>query len=293
MTRTIGIVSGKGGVGKTVVAINLAASLYKWYKKNVLLVDGNLSTSHVGLYLGLYSTPITLNDALKNRVPVRKAIYQHSSGIDVLPASLRVKDLQNIVPERIGRKIEPVFDDYDYVIVDGAPGFGREGLIAMDLCDETIFVTSPIVHSAADVAKCKKIAEKLDAKPIGLIVNMKRNKDYEINENDMRRLTELNVIGTIPFNDDIRKSIVSNKPVVCGDNFIVNSAFKKIARTVTGEEPVYNLGIMDKIQKAMETVLFTGKGYDNYKTLNVKYDIDDEMRREILERIRQKLKEEV
>ncbi|NIO44787.1 MAG: P-loop NTPase, partial [Candidatus Aenigmarchaeota archaeon] len=65
MVRIIGIVSGKGGVGKTVVASNLGVALQKFYKKTAV-IDFNLTTSHLSLYFGIHSHPITLNHVLRN-----------------------------------------------------------------------------------------------------------------------------------------------------------------------------------------------------------------------------------
>ena len=65
MTRVIGVISGKGGVGKTTVVANLGAIFAQKYKKDVVIVDCNVSTSHLGLYLGMYYTPITLKQVLK------------------------------------------------------------------------------------------------------------------------------------------------------------------------------------------------------------------------------------
>ena len=57
MVRVINICSGKGGVGKTTVAANLGAALQKFGRK-VAVIDCNLTTAHLGLYLGIYSFPI-------------------------------------------------------------------------------------------------------------------------------------------------------------------------------------------------------------------------------------------
>ena len=67
MTRIIGVVSGKGGVGKTTLVANLGAALASLYKKDVIVVDCNVTTSHLGLYLGMYYYPISLNKVLMIR----------------------------------------------------------------------------------------------------------------------------------------------------------------------------------------------------------------------------------
>ena len=235
MSRVIGVVSGKGGVGKTTVAINLAAALHRWHKKNVLLVDCNVSTSHVGLYLGLYSTPATLNDVLRGTVPPEKAVYEHESGINVIPASLKLVDMKDINWDGIKEKMKGIFDNYDFVILDSSPGFGKESMLTLGACDEAVFVTNPIIHSAVDLVKCKQLSEELGIKSLGIALNMVRNKKYELSRNEVRELAELNVVCSTPYDEKIAKSVVSKQPFVSKGNSRSHREFKKLAQIVSGE----------------------------------------------------------
>src|SRR3972149_804170 len=96
MTRAIGIVSGKGGVGKTTLAINLAAALARHYNKRTALVDCNLTTSHISLYLGIYHKTTTLNHVLREERSMDEATHQHESGMKIVPASLSLSDLDGV-----------------------------------------------------------------------------------------------------------------------------------------------------------------------------------------------------
>ena len=91
MARVIGIVSGKGGVGKTTLASNLGIALSK-FGRNVTLVDCNVTTSHLGFYFGLYDYPVTLNQVLKGEASLESATY-FSNGVKIIPASLELDDL--------------------------------------------------------------------------------------------------------------------------------------------------------------------------------------------------------
>ena len=66
MTRIISIISGKGGTGKTISAINLSFALSS-YGKNVALIDANLTTPNVGIYLGVPSVPVSLHSVLQGK----------------------------------------------------------------------------------------------------------------------------------------------------------------------------------------------------------------------------------
>ena len=95
MRKLIVITSGKGGVGKTTTAINLSAAM-NYFKKDVLLIDGNLSTPNVGIYLGSPEVPVNLNHILSEKAEVYEAIYEHESGIKVIPSSVSIKELKKI-----------------------------------------------------------------------------------------------------------------------------------------------------------------------------------------------------
>ncbi len=212
MGRVIGVVSGKGGVGKTVVSINLAAAL-RTLGRRVLLVDFNPTTSHVGLYLGMFSTTKTLNDVLRNKAALNEAVYEHASGIHVLPASINMDDLKNLRWDNLRKRMANIIKDYDYVILDGSPGFGKEAVETFKACDELLFVTTPHVHTAADLLKCKQIAQTLNLSPLGIVLNMVRNKKYELTPAEVMSLVEEHVISSIPFDDSIMESIVHKRPV--------------------------------------------------------------------------------
>ena len=83
MTRFVGILSGKGGVAKTTTTVNLGAAL-NYFKRDVIIVDGNLSTPNLGLHLGIPIVPISLHDVLKNKNNIVESIYQHESGLKII-----------------------------------------------------------------------------------------------------------------------------------------------------------------------------------------------------------------
>jgi len=232
--RVIGIVSGKGGVGKTTVAVNLGVALAQM-KKDVTLVDCNITTSHLGFYFGLQYYPITLNHVLRGEVSPSDAIYTHPSGLNIIPASLSLEDLVGVEINDLNAYIKNL--DSEFVLLDSAPGFGREALSVLRSCDEVLFVTIPFMNAVSDVYKCSKILSKLNVKPLGIVLNMVRNKDYELRKEEVEAITDLEVISVIPFDPAIQISLSRSMPPLLYNPYSKSSLkFFELASFLTGEK---------------------------------------------------------
>ncbi|MEM5806755.1 MAG: AAA family ATPase, partial [Candidatus Aenigmatarchaeota archaeon] len=96
MAEIIAFLSGKGGVGKTTIAINIANVLSTYFRRKVLIVDTNFTTSHLGLSLGIFYPEGNLNKVLRGEMNVEDAIHNYSLGLDLLPLSLSIRDLEGI-----------------------------------------------------------------------------------------------------------------------------------------------------------------------------------------------------
>jgi cell division ATPase MinD len=214
MVRIIGIVSGKGGVGKTTVGINLGASLAHHFKKNVTIVDCNVTTSHLGLYLGMYYCPITLNKVLRGEYTAEEAVQQHHSGLKIIPASLSLSDLEGIDVTEIRESIKSLFDKNDIIFLDGSPGLGREAIATLRASDEILYVTNPYIPFAMDIVRNQEIVNEIGVKPLGIVLNMVHGKKHEMNNKEIEELTRLPVIAKIPFDMNVHKSLALKTPIV-------------------------------------------------------------------------------
>ncbi|PIN88527.1 septum site-determining protein MinD, partial [Candidatus Pacearchaeota archaeon CG10_big_fil_rev_8_21_14_0_10_35_13] len=135
------ITSGKGGTGKTTSAINLGAAL-NFFGEEVIVVDGNLTTPNVGLHLGAPVVPISLGHVLSGGSGVEDAIYEHESGIKIIPTSLSIKDLKKFNRKNLLNVANKLRSISDYTIFDSAAGLGEEALSIINLADELIVVTN-------------------------------------------------------------------------------------------------------------------------------------------------------
>jgi septum site-determining protein MinD len=235
--RLIGIFSGKGGVGKTTIAINLGAVLAKQFNKRITIVDCNVTTSHLGLYLGIYYSPVTLNKVLRGENEIGDALFTHYTGMKIIPASLSFAELEGVDVLYLKEKVASLLDNNDFVLLDSAPGLGREAVASIRASKEIIYVTTPNVPSVMDVIKTNEVAMEAGVKPLGIILNMVHHEKHEMTKDEVEQLTNIPVIGTIPFDKTIRRSLSLKMPsVVLDPNSKSSKEFIKIGEKLTGEK---------------------------------------------------------
>ncbi|MBU0929466.1 MAG: cell division ATPase MinD [Nanoarchaeota archaeon] len=234
MTYIISICSGKGGVGKTNVVINLGMAL-KNLGKDVTLLDANLTAPNLGLNLGFSKIPITLNDALKGRNHITEAVYIHSSGIKVLPASIALKDLSDVYPEKLKEAYSDLKKNSELVIVDNAPGLGREVVNSIKNSDEILVVTNPDLASVTDALRTVKLAKNLKIPIRGIVLTRFNESKYELSISEVESIIGEKIISIIPEDDFVKSSIKQKSSVITLYPKSKSSlAYKKLASDILG-----------------------------------------------------------
>ena len=174
---TVGITSGKGGVGKTSVAVNVAAALAALgYRVGVL--DADFALGNVDVMLGL--TPgAHVGAVLAGDVSVGRVSLEGPGGIRVIPAGSGIRALTSLTPDqwvRLGNLIESAATELDFLIVDTAPGIGDTVIDLARLLDRMVVVTS---HEPTAVVDAYAVAKLLTAaaphREIGVVVNAARD----------------------------------------------------------------------------------------------------------------------
>lgn len=253
MTRLIVITSGKGGVGKTTTTINLGAAI-NYFGKSALIIDANLSTPNIGVHLNSPEVPINLNHVLAKKSEVFEAVYEHESGIKVIPSSLSIKELDKIKPEKINDFKKDFKKIADYVIVDSAAGLGEEAKAAINLADELIVITNPEIAAITDALKAIKIAEKMKKKILGVIVTRVKKNKIEMQPNTVKDMLEVPILGMIPEEEEIQKSLnLKNAVIHTFPKSKSSRAYKEIAAKIIGVEydsKIDKESIFEKIAKA-------------------------------------------
>ncbi|MCD4760173.1 cell division ATPase MinD [archaeon] len=253
MTHYIGILSGKGGVGKTSTAVNLSAAMCH-FGRDVILMDGNLSTPNIGLHLGAPVVPINLHHVLKGKNHITEAMYLHPSGIKIIPAGLSINDLKDVQPEKL-KQVLPSLDGLtDVVIIDGAAGLGGEAIALMNAVKDLIIVTNPELPAVADAMKTIKIAEELGKNVRGVVVT-KTGEQGDIPLSNLQTLLEKPILAIIPHDKAIRHSLLKKDPVIRTHPKSKSAiAYKKLAAGLIGIE--YNEKAQSKFSEFLRDLRF-------------------------------------
>jgi septum site-determining protein MinD len=234
MKKIIVITSGKGGVGKTTTTINLGAAM-NYFGKDVLIIDGNLTTPNVGIHLNSPEVPVSLNHVLAGKADAFEAVYEHESGVKIMPSSLSIKELSKIKLDRMKDYKDDFKKIAEYIIVDSSAGLGNEALSLIALADELIIVTNPEMPAITDALKTIKIAEQMKKTILGVIVTRVRKNDIEMQPDAVKEILEVPILGMVPEDISVQKALNMKDAVMhTHPKSNASRAYKEIAARIIG-----------------------------------------------------------
>ncbi len=262
--KILSVTSGKGGVGKTSLSVNIAASLGK-EDLRVLLIDADLGLSNVEIMLGV--TPsYTLKDVIKNGRAIEEVIINGPYNIDFISGGngfLELAELSEIEREEILIKIHKLEELYDIIIIDTGAGISKNVTAFLTISDEIIVVTNSEPTALTDAYSIIKVIteEKLKQK-IGLIINRVKNKNEYQQASDILINTakkflgeEIKSLGFVYEDPNVRKTIYKKTPfVIYYPNSVASDCVKEIINNLalkeTGEK---KSSMMDKFMRLFGT----------------------------------------
>jgi len=260
MTAKIFVVtSGKGGVGKTTSAINLGAAL-NYLNQDVIVVDANLATPNIGLHLGAPIVPVTLNHVLCEKAGIGEAIYEHSSGMKILPSSLSLNEVKKTGYENFRETAKKLKRISDYVIIDTPAGLGGDVSEIINAGDEVIIITNPELPAVTDALKVSKIARELDKEIRGIIITRVKRVKSEMPSANIKEMIEAPIIGVVPEDIAIQQALVMKDAVFhTHPRSKPARAYKEIAARLIGksyasarqQEALEKAGFFNRVMKAL------------------------------------------
>ena len=175
--RILAITSGKGGVGKTFVAANLAAALTKRGRR-VLVLDADLGLANLDIILNLYPKA-TLHDVMSGKCSIREVVLAAPGGFWILPAAsglVEYSRLTSDVQDELRQIIDELSRQYDYLILDTGAGISDLVLYTASLTKEVLVVATPEPASIADAyATVKVLAMMQQRTSLKLVFNQARD----------------------------------------------------------------------------------------------------------------------
>ncbi len=159
--RIIAVTSGKGGVGKTNVAVNLAVSL-RLFGVQVMLLDADMALGNVDILLGL-DVRHDLREVLLEGKELEDVVVEGPRGIRILPGASGVEEMARLSDgqlESFLQKLRRYCARMDYVVVDTAPGISPTVINCLLAADELVVVTNPEPAALTDAYAVLKVLKR-------------------------------------------------------------------------------------------------------------------------------------
>lgn len=171
--RRIAVISGKGGVGKSVITANLAGTLSS-IGRRILVIDADLGLANLDVMLGVTPT-FTFQDAIRGTHTIDEVLVPTPSGFDLIPAGSGIPEgaaLSKVVAEGFESLLSSLEDRYDAILFDAGAGIGDVVLFFTGLADEILLIATPEPTSLMDAYASIKVLHQVQGKTdFWLVVN--------------------------------------------------------------------------------------------------------------------------
>ncbi|MDF1615487.1 MinD/ParA family protein [Desulfurivibrio dismutans] len=160
MNRTIAITSGKGGVGKTNLTVNLSIHLAELGYRPCLF-DADLGTANINILLGI-NPEHDIGDVIRGQKTIQDIIIQDPSGINVIPGSTGVEEMANLEAEHLDTLVKSFasLGRYDFFLFDTAAGISRSVVAFCLAASEVVLVITSEPTSMTDAYSLLKVLTK-------------------------------------------------------------------------------------------------------------------------------------
>lgn len=227
MPISISVASGKGGVGKTSIAVNLALTMASLGSK-VTFLDADFGLANAHLLMG-YNPTTNVRDAITGTNELSESITKGPLGLQLISGGNGLLDLLNLDQNtrfNLIRSFDPLAAECDIFFVDVPAGASDSSLAFVNASDKVLIVLVGEPTSFMDAYTMVKAAHiEGGVKEFSVVVNMADNEaqskeTFRKFEQTASRFLDVNLkyIGYLPHSRNLRSSIVRRKPLVLSDN---------------------------------------------------------------------------
>lgn len=221
--RVITVASGKGGVGKTNLVVNLGIALSRLGQR-VAVMDADLGLANVDIILGLVPTH-SLSDVVRGAKTLEEIMISGPEGMKVIPGGSGLADLANLSPEQRDRLLHSLLaleSMADILLIDCGAGLSRTVLSFVSAADELIVITTPEPTAITDAYGIIKVVTKFKIhERVSLVVNQVRDR-HEANDiaerfADVSRQflqADVSFLGEICSDQQVVRAVKQQQPFV-------------------------------------------------------------------------------
>jgi septum site-determining protein MinD len=230
--KILAVASGKGGVGKTFIAVNLGIALTQLNQESIV-IDADLNAPKLAIQLGCIDFPVTLDMALRENINPLNLVYFHSSGLRYVPASISLNYIRTNP-----KKLSNILSQFKkLLILDCPPGFGKETRDIIKISTEVLVVTNPDLPSVTDAIKLVELSKRMKKDVIGIVLNRIGHSSKELSIDEVEKACGAKVIATVPEDKWVYRSILEKRPLLSLNPYSKAALeIKKLAAIITGVE---------------------------------------------------------
>ncbi|MDR2571928.1 MAG: MinD/ParA family protein [Oscillospiraceae bacterium] len=240
--RVISVASGKGGVGKSSISVNLAITMSRLGAR-VLILDADFGLANIDVMLGI-TTRLDLSYFLKGERTLHEIIQLGHEGVRFISGGSGVNELINMSENQLAElltKIVHIDEPIDIIIMDAGAGVSNTIMQVLLASSETIVVTTAEPTSVLDAYALVKTIVKRDAShPLHVLVNKcENNKEAQsvqtgfVNVSGKNLGKNINPLGLISYNRDFTSAIKRQIPITVSDPYCATAKeINTIARAV-------------------------------------------------------------
>ncbi|PHQ78885.1 MAG: septum site-determining protein MinD [Coxiella sp. (in: Bacteria)] len=265
MAKVIVVTSGKGGVGKTTTSASFSAGLALEGKKTAV-IDFDVGLRNLDLIMGVERRVVyDIANVINGEATLNQALIRDKKipNLFILAAS-QTRDKDILTKEAVGKIIEELSKDFEYIVCDSPAGIEKGALMAMYYADDAIIVTNPEISSVRDSdrilgilsSRTKRAENSEDPVQEHLVITRYSERRAEtgemLNIDDIKELLGIPLLGVVNESQSVLNASNSGLPVILDNDSDAGQEYRFIIKRFLGKAPPFTEVIKKKKQSFLK-----------------------------------------